>query len=191
MNRAIVIGSFVGSPWLKDCIDSMPRDIPVIVVCEPNYECGKIGWVHRHTNLDEFLFLPDTTVAKKHEWIREAFERQGSVSVNNEPAPMGSFMGKYRRQILDITGVPHTPDKSSAVDAEAMWTRKYCASETTPVHVLFPDFQHGPTPAKLEHKHGRMNAVMENDHLIKWKGTWHGGLIGEAEARDRQLAGRI
>lgn len=191
MTFAIVIGSYVGSPWLPECLSSMPKDIPVIVVCEPNYECGKIGWAYRNTKLDEFLFLPDTVVVKRHDWIRQARDTAGSVSINEEPAKMGSFMGKYRREILDKIGVPHTPNKRSAVDAEAQWTRLYCATETIqPVPVMFPDFQHGPMPARVERRHGRENAVIENDHLIKYKGTWNGCMIQQAEERDRELSGR-
>ena len=193
MSFAIVIGSYVGSPWLPECLASLPKDIPVIVVCEPNYECGKIGWAHRHTNLDEFLFLPDTVVVKRHEWIRGTREMRGSVAVNREPAEMGSFMGKYRREVIDRAGgVPHTPDKRSAVEAEARWLRLYWASEDPEKRfVLFPDFQHGPRPERIEVKHGRENAVVENDHLIKWKGTWNGGMIDRTETRDRELAGRV
>lgn len=188
---AIVVGSYVGSPWLADCLASLPKDVPVIVVCEHGYECGKIGWAYRHMDLDEFLFLPDTVVVKKHDWIYEARDTIGSVSVNQEPAIFGSFMGKYRRETLAKVDVPTTPDKRSAVNAEAEWTRKYAAAEVfRPIKVLFPALAVGGTPARIEERHGRPNSVLENDSLIKWKGTWNGCMIDAAEARDAVLAGR-
>lgn len=192
MTHCILIGSYAGSPWLQECVSSLPKDILTIVVCEPGYECGKIGWLYSHTDIQEFLFLPDTVVVKTHEWIRRMFETRGSVSVGIEPGRFGSFMGKYRRETLAKVGVPRTSDKRSAVAAEAVWCRQYCEAESIPeIPVLFPDFQHGPSPARIEMKHGRLNAVVENDHLIKWKGTWNVPMIAATEKRDRELAGRV
>lgn len=191
----IVIGSFVGSPWLAECVASLPKDIPAIVVLEPNYECGKLRFVHQRTDLDEFLFLPDSTRVKRHGWIYEMREHTGhSVAVCPEPAPFGAFMGKYRRAVMDAVPPPETLNKRAAVDAEAQWTRAYFAKATElegiAPHVMFPDFQHGPNPTRIEMKHFRANAVVENDHLVKWKGCWNGCLMSSAQQRDDVATGR-
>lgn len=188
---AICIGTYIGSPWLPECLASLPKDVLALVVCEPNYECGKIGFVHRHTDIEEFLFLPDTVRAKTHHWIYAMREHVGStVAINREPAEMGCFMGKYQRSVINaIGGVPHTPDKRSAVDAEATWLRKYWAAATNK-HVLWPDLQHGAQPEKIVMMHGRENAVLENDDIQKFKGTWNGCRIDGTEARDKKLSGR-
>jgi len=160
----IVIGSYAGSPWLADAVAALPKDIPSIVVLEPNYECGKIGWVWRHTDIEEFLYLPDTAILKRHDWIYNMRDAEGqSMAVSPEPAPYGCFMGKYRRVVLDEIGVPTTPDKRSACDAEQWWCRTYYAKagemEGVLPPIIFPDFQHGPNPARIEMRHGRRNAV--------------------------------
>ncbi len=190
MTSAIIIGSYIGSPWLSECLLSLPKNIPVIVVCEPLYECGKIGWVYRNTTLDEFLFLPDTTIVRRHEWIYDVLRSEGeSVSVNAEPGAFGSFMGKYRRTILDaIGGVPNTPDKMSAVLAEMDFTKRYCTAETN-LRILFPELAVGIN-SRFEARHGRLNVVLENEHLVKYKGAWNGDMIEPCEARDRILSGR-
>lgn len=189
MSTAVVIGSYVGSAWLAECVASLPSNIPTIVVCEPHYECGTIGWVHRNTTLDEFLFLPDTVVVKRHEWIYETIQAFGvSIAVNADPCVYGSFMGKYRRTILDkIGGVPITRDKFDAVQAETAFTKRYCAAETNPVRVLFPDLRDG---AHFEVKNGRENMVLGNEHLTKWKGAWSVNTVESCEVRDKLLSGR-
>lgn len=184
MKRAIVIGSYAGSPWIQDCLNSLPRDIPAIVVCELGYECGKLRWVVQNTTLDEFLFLPDTVIVKQDGWIRELFSTEGPASVNAEPGIFGSFMGKYRTCVLRDIGIPVTPDKFEAVNAESIFGVRYAASESMPVPVLFPELK---ASDKFEIRHGRNNAVLENDHLIKFKGAFCAGSMWDCEQRDREL----
>lgn len=186
MINAIVIGSYVGSKWLAECVDSLPQDIDVIVVCEPFYEAGTIGWIHRHTNLDEFLFLHDSTVVHRHEWIYEVMDAEGqSFALCTEGGPIGSYMGKYRRSVLDaIGGVPQVRNKYECIQQEHDFTLKYCQADK--VHVLWPDLR---STHAIE-KNGRVNAVMSNEHFTKYKATYGPQFAAHYEEIDRVASGR-
>lgn len=188
MNKAIVVGSYVGSPWLQECVSALPKDIPVIAVCEPYYECGKIGWIHRNTNIDEFLFLTDTTIVKQHGWIYDVMNAENqSFSFWKEGGIMGSFLGKYRRVILDkLGGVPITRNKMEAVFQEHSFGHRYSLLDD--IHVLWPEQLSGQ---RYEEKHGRMNAIIQNEHVIKYKGAWDSASAIACEQRDAKLSGRV
>lgn len=184
MKRAIVIGSYHGSPWLVDCLASLPKNIPALVVCEYGYECGKLSWIMRNTILDEFLFLPDTTIVKTHEWIYQALSATNqSFSVNAEPGVFGSFMGKYTRAILGVMQIPVTIDKWSAVLAEAKFGEDYVKLAGR-VDILFPELRTGD---KFEERHGRMNAVLENEHIVKYKGAFDADSLSQCEEHDKLI----
>lgn len=194
MKKAIVIGSFVGSPWLAECVQSMPKDVPLIVVCRPFYETGAIKWTHENTCLDEFLFLPDTVFAKKHDWIYTALAAEGrGVSVIG--SQYSAFIGKYRRVILDRMHTrPHqfiyARNKHEAIPEWSV--QEYAALEGSGLITLWPRSAEGLDDGpKREFKNGRLNMVIENEHLVKYKGSWGPEMAGETEARDAALAGRI
>ena len=51
------------------------------------------------------------------------------------------------------------------------WTRTYHEAEPS-AHLLFSDFTDRHARGRKEERYGRVNLVLENQYLIKYKGTW-------------------
>lgn len=185
MNYAIVVGSYRGSPWLQQCLDSIPSRFPTIVVRNGGYEAGTIRWAMEHTNLEEFLFLQDSTAIKQSEWLDEMFRKVGtSIAINEEPNWGGSFLAKYRRKILSRIEIPVTEDKMSAVFAEMTMNQQYAELEPNR-EVLWPELTLENATADVVH--GRAVMVYENDHFVKWKSTWNGDMVTPCCERDKAM----
>lgn len=183
VNYAIVVGSYRGSPWLQACLDSIPSRFPTIVVRNGGYECGAISWALNNTNLDEFLFLQDSTKLKTSEWVDELFKKVGtSISLNSDPNWGGSFLAKYRREILSKIHIPRTDDKMSAVLAEMSMNQSYAALETNK-EILWPELN--LASARPDVIHGRAVAVYENEHFVKYKSCSGGDFITPCCERDK------
>lgn len=175
MRTGIVIGSYRGSPWLGQCLASIPLGHELIVVANGGFECAAIKWAWQHTDLDEFLYLQDSVEVMNREWVDRLFTEQSgsSVSCLSTPGIFGSFLGKYRREVLDLVGVPETHTKMDAIKAEREWTSKYAAADETTV-VLWPELTDND---RREERFGRENMVLENAHIRKMKGSWSGHII--------------
>jgi hypothetical protein len=57
-----------------------------------------------------------------------------------------------------------------SIRAEIEWTTGYAAAAGD-VPVVFPELRDSTNRGFVEH-HGRINMVLENDYLRKFKGTW-------------------
>lgn len=170
MSKAIIIATNqYREEWVKECLKSLEgyTTYPIIVVSTGGYEIGKIKWIYDNTSLDEFLFIQDTVIVKNYGWIDEAFEKEGLVSLSKPPFFM--YMGKYTRKALDGVRWPHIVSKLQAVTEEFVWTQELGES-----HILWPDLQDNES---REQHNGRMNMVLENDHIKKYKGTWDISMI--------------
>lgn len=154
--------------WASDCLQSLGRD--AIIVTYGDYELGKIGWVLSHTTDDRFLFLQDSFMVKSERFWSMLDEHPGSVSLLSDPDRFGCYAGVYERDVLERVGVPVVESKRDAVRCEVEWTRAYCA-EAGDVPVLFPDVRDDKASGVVE-RHGRQNLVLENDVIVKYKGTW-------------------
>lgn len=168
MKIPIIVGSHPGSPFLPGCLASL-QDMECMVIVNHGYELGKIREAFNNTTYEEFLFIPDSVEFKRVDWIPKLFvEQKGlSIALSGTPCPYGSYMGKYRREVLMRVPIWETPSKVQAVEAERTWTEFYCRQQR-PI-VLFDDLNDRPV---YEMKHGKMRMKIENDALIKWKGTW-------------------
>jgi len=166
----IVIGS---SPdrqgWLADCSASIGREH--IAVVNYGFELGKIQWVMENTNADRFLFLQDTWQIKSEGFwdLLDSFE--GSVALMNHPYFFGCFAGVYERRFVEKIGTPKVTEKYQSIVSEREWNRQYVEHAGEPV-VLFPDLNDRNATRVVE-RHGRDNLVLENDFVVKFKGTWH------------------
>lgn len=170
---------------MQQCLDSIPSRFPTIVVRNGGYEAGALRYIMEHTNLEEFLFLQDSTAIKQSEWLDEMFRKVGtSISINEEPCPFGMFMGKYRREILSQIEIPVTEDKMSAVIAEMSMNQQYAELEPD-LEVLWPELT--LETAKADVVHGRAVMVYENDHFVKWKSTWNGDMVTPCCERDKAM----
>ena len=154
--------------WASDCLQSLGRD--ALIVTYGDYELGKIGWVLRHTTADRFLFLQDSFMVKSQRFWSMLDEHAGSVSLLSDPDVFGCYAGVYERHVLERVGVPVVESKREAVRGERQWTRAYCA-QVGHVPVLFPDVSDDKASGVVE-RHGRQNLVLENDVIVKYKGTW-------------------
>lgn len=181
----IFVCTYKGSPFLHECLSSIPSGIPTIVIRGYHYECGALRWIQSNYSGEEFLFLQDSTKIKNPQWLYDIFEKRGtSISLNYEPGWFGMYMGKYRREIFSQLILPCTESKMDAVLAEMQVGKAYEKLEKS-MEILWPDLT--LDKATPDHIHGRDVMRYENDHFIKYKSTWNGNLIDPAEDRDQKI----
>jgi hypothetical protein len=167
--NAIVIATTPGrEEWLAQCLKSI-GDRPVIVLSDYTFELGKIRWMYNNTNLDRWLLLQDSVVVKNPQIFDLLFSYPKSVAVSTCPVKFGMYLGVYHRETLTKVGMPQPISKEEAIHYERVWSDQYCAAEDVPV--LFQDFTDQLSKGTQE-IFGRVNLVLENDYLIKYKGTW-------------------
>ena len=154
--------------WLADCSASLGREH--IAVVSYGYELAKIAWVMENTTVDRFLFLQDSWVIKSDNFWDLLGQFEGSVALTADPYFFGCYAGVYERQVIDRIGVPVVRDKAHSILLEIDWHRQYVEASGEPT-VLFPDLTDANATDVVE-RHGRKNLVLENDLVVKWKGTW-------------------
>jgi hypothetical protein len=165
----IVIGSSPGrEQWLADCTASIKREH--IAVISFGFELAKISWVMSNTNADRFLFLQDTWLVKDEAFWDLLDATNGSVAITSDPFYFGCYAGVYERWVIDQIGVPVMSDKRDSIRHEFDWHNKYVEVAGNP-QVLFPELTDANS-TRQEERHGRINLVLENDYLVKYKGTW-------------------
>ena len=170
VNEAIVVATSEGrDAWLQQCLSSL-GDLPYIVVSTDGFELGKLAWVYENTNLDRWFFLQDSIVIKKKELFDLGFSFSKSVAVSDCPVKFGMYLGIYTRSTLQQLGIPKTNNKEEAIHHEWCIAKNYCQIEND-IPTLFPDF-HDRNAKGTTMLFGRENLVLENDYLIKYKGTW-------------------
>ncbi len=92
-----------------------------------------------------------------------------SVSICQHPAVGGMYLMKYRREVLKQMPIPEVKTKSMAVFWEVVFNTFYAGLDEGNVVVLFPEMAHSDV---FIEKYGRMNMVMGNEYIEKWKGDW-------------------
>jgi hypothetical protein len=134
------------------------------------FELNKIRWVMDNTKLDRFLFLQDSWEVKSPKFwdLLEQFE--GSVALTRDPYFFGCYAGVYERHIIERVGVPSVKDKAHSILLEIDWHRRYVEVGGEPT-VLFPELTDA-NATRIVERHGRQNLVLENEFVVKWKGTW-------------------
>jgi hypothetical protein len=158
--------------WLKDCLESI-GDRPVIVLSDFSYEVGKLAFLLKYTKLDKFLLLQDSVVFKDADKFYELLAQYpNSVSVNYCPRYYGSYMGVYERRILEQVEIPVATCKKDQVVYECTFNDAYVAKAGGAVPVMYPELHDDNNTGFVEH-YGRTNMVLENDVMIKYKGTWN------------------
>ena len=166
----IVIGS---SPdrqnWLSECSASINREH--IAVVNTGFELGKIDWVIKNTKAKRFLFLQDSWVIKDDSFWELLENEEGSVCLTADPYYYGCYAGIYERRVIEQIGIPVIESKLDAIENEIAWHKDYVRIAGEP-KVLFPDLT-DKNATKTVEKNGRTNLVLENDYLVKYKGTWY------------------
>lgn len=157
---SVVVGSHPGSPWLADCLKTIPKNRAVTVHETGGYEIAALRTGISH--YDRFVFLQDST-----EVLDAAF---WDIIDNTTPTwlfggpPM--YLGVYHRNELEqaITDAPEVMDKPLSIAWEGALPKRLNLG------CLWPDVT--DATGRHEHRHGRDNLVLENHYLRKFKGTW-------------------
>ena len=178
MKYPLIIGSHPGSQFLANCLKSL-RGMECMVIVNDGYEMAKIREVYFNTRFEEFVFLQDSVELKHTHWIEDLFtEFPGrSVSVCGCPCPFGSYLGKFRREVLSKIALNETKTKVEAVNAERTFSQDYCAIEKP--FQFFDDLNDRPV---FEVMGGRQNMILENFFLKKYKGTWTMDMANQIDA---------
>lgn len=181
VRRGIVITtSFYTKDFLKDCLDSI-KDVkyPVLILSNGGYRPDTInilppnkeyqirinpvnGWELAgiqagKDNFDEFVHLMDTTLIKDISLFDKLFATEGNVVLTK-----GNFhyMGKF--ETARLPNLPIVQSKDVAIMLEAHWLKYY--------REFKPDL---PVQSDVfETIHGQNRMRLENQYLIKWKGTY-------------------
>ena len=166
----VVVASTPGrEDWLRDCLSSIHREV-IVLRQAGTWELGKIKWLYENTMFERFLFLHDSVIIKNQLFFDKMFEHSGSVSVTNDPEVFGMYMGIYTREHLSKVELYSPVTQRDSIEAERNWTRKY-AEAVGDVTVVFPELCDKNNTGFVEH-HGRLNMVLENEYIKKYKGTW-------------------
>ena len=140
---------------------------------EDGFELGGLKRVLMETEADDILILQDSCEIKDLKFFDMVFDNPNSVAISEA---FLSYLGKYKRSVLNKIEIPTTHTKTESVRQEGQFNRIYMSM--CQVDVLFGQF--GFTYFKgnrFEEKFGRKNLVSENDYLIKYKGTWSADMI--------------
>jgi len=141
---------------------------PFPCVCNPwgGYELGALALL-MITNPQEqdFFLLHATTVIKDLEIFDIAAQFKGTLALSQG---LMSFMGKYRREIIDKIGVPVPRTREAAIYWEYFWNIVYLQQEKKISTCDSPLVD----TKKFEMKFGRKNMVLENKYIKKWKSNW-------------------
>lgn len=166
----VVIGS---SPdrqnWLYDCSSSIKREH--IAVINFGFELAKINWVIQNTKEEKFFFLQDSWLVKDDRFWQLLESQEGSVCLTEDPFYYGCFAGVYERWVIEQIGIPITESKLDAIHNEIAWHKEYVRVAGKPT-VLFPELTDKNAIRTIE-RNGRNNLVLENEFIVKFKGTWH------------------
>ena len=165
----IVIGTSPDrAEWLAASSGSIGREH--IVVSNWGFELGKIAWVMDNTTAERFLFLQDSWVVKTPAFFTLLEDSVGSVALTQDPYFFGCFAGVYERSVIEDIGVPVIESKFEAVQAERFWHESYVMSAGEP-RVLFPELT-DENATEVRVHNGRENLILENEFVLKYKGTW-------------------
>ena len=134
------------------------------------YELGKIRWVMENTTAERFLLLQDSWVVKTPDFFTLLEQTEGSVALTQDPYFFGCFAGVYERSVIEDIGIPTISNKLQAVESERYWHESYVMKAGEPT-VLFPDLT-DENATEVRFHNGRDNLILENDYIIKYKGTW-------------------
>ena len=206
MKQTILIPTHEGhEEWLHNCIHSIRvatqdklkyaltivgngSDVPAVDVPwdwelttlknpENWFEYGAVIPVMERTKYDEVFLLHDTCEIKNAYLFDLIFEKYPGISV----ALTRNFqmhMGKFLRSVLEKVDIPRAKDAWVDADVEESFPPKYIVAADWRYVTLFPGFASvGDWPPEREEKFGRLNMVLENEFLKKYKSKWSRNMI--------------
>jgi hypothetical protein len=140
----------------------------ILVLSDYSWELGKIKFITKHTDIEEFVFLHDSCRVKDPSFLDEVFLYPYSVAFSNHPCLFGMYLGKYQRSVLKTMDIPVIHTKKEAVDQEILFAHDYTSRDPATI-LWFDDFS---TSDVFEQFAGKQCMKVENQYLIKWKSTW-------------------
>jgi hypothetical protein len=168
MPKAIVICTTPSTnDWLNNLLNSIDGydKFPIIILSDYGYELGKINFIHKMTCITDFFLIQDSIEIKDPSIFEKGFNYTGSVAWDSG---LKSYLGKYRREILDKCHIPLPKTKMDSVVFEETFNLEYLSNEPKK-WILHDNFSRAD---KFETKFGRTNMVLEDEYLKKYKGTW-------------------
>lgn len=160
----VVVGSYPNSPWLADCLSSIREttDREPFVFTDGGYEVPALRYAVA-LDMGPFLFLPDSTVVlTEHFWTavdagtpQWLFGWPGCYLAVFDPATL----------VAPLERAPLNLSKQDAIDWE--WKLR----DEVPMPTLWPDVRDA-NALRSEERHGRLNLIIGNTHVEKWKGHW-------------------
>ncbi len=176
--RGIVIGtSKYTKDFLQPCLDSIKdTPYPILIVSNDNYvpqfkiDRQAAIWVNDWNGwevaviekgkevFDEFVHIMDSTLIKDISLFDKLFAIEGNVVLTKDNF---HYMGKFVSKTIPT--LPKVFSKDIAVMMETRWLPKPWTEFTPdlPVHTNV-----------FEVIHGQRRMRLENEYMIKWKGTW-------------------
>lgn len=182
-SRGIVVTtSEYTKDFLTECLNSIKNTpYPILIVSNGGYdpieeinalgdhfECLQInpwngfelGGIGRGKDyFGEFIHLMDSCIVKDISLFDKLFEMEGNVFLTEGGY---HYMGKFVSESLPY--IPTIDNKNDAIALELQWLKKpySCFTPDLPVHTDV-----------FEEKHGQRRMVLENEYIIKYKGTFH------------------
>lgn len=178
MNKqAIIIGTSDGrEKWVEKAVKSCVNPkYQVISIKDNGFELAHIKTAYE-AGFDEFLYLHDSCEVKDHKLFDILFEQSKgkSVALSDWPCLFGMYLGKYTHSALSRVEIPVITTKLEAIDNEEIWTAKYLEKEIDNTLLLTPCLHDGHNFVTIN---DRLYMKLENDYIIKFKGTWHRSMI--------------
>lgn len=183
MNTIVIATTPGREGWLSQCLKSI-GDRRVVVLSDYSFELGKIRWMFENTCCDRWMLLQDSVVIKDQSFFDKAFAYPKSVAVSTCPTKFGMYLGIYHRDTLAAIGIPEISTKEEAIYHEMHWSNKYCRAEDVPV--MFTNFTDHNNKGVVN-LFDRPNLVLENEYLIKYKGTWSSHVRADVNPRLKKV----
>jgi hypothetical protein len=195
MSHAIIVSTAVGmEPWLDQCLKSLRpvRGIPVIIFRNTlgTGEAESLRQAALYTQYDEVIFLHDTMELLDPGLIDYCFTEHAGRSIGFMGGlDFGMNSGKFKPSVLrkmQETVLTIPKDKREATEMELRFGEELLTYD--PGAFVMPDpLLDRPV---FERRFGRVNMVLENQFLRKWKACWNMELVDEWDTRNQTSARR-
>ena len=171
MKKAIVVSTILESSntWLPNFLGSFKTypKYPLIILPQDTWELGRIDWVLKNTNYDEFFLVHDTVeIHKPDELFELLFDTHPNTTTHLFNYGGGYFV-KYYRAILEQINFPERAiTKDESVEYEVALHHRYFEKETSlglPHLQLFTNYTN-----RLVEKFGRLNLATGNEYFTKY-----------------------
>lgn len=170
----VVVSTGLGrGPWVAQCLDSIHRGDVTVFRSDSGGELGAIRGIWEHTRWPRWLMLQDSVEVVDQAFFDLVDKTAGPALVAPHPS---MYLAIYERVVLDSIDIPVITDgcRERAIELETVFMDAYVTAAQAMGHevpVLCPTLTDRHA-ARQEHRHGRLNLVLECQHLRKWKGTW-------------------